>query len=72
MKAKWIVVIVDPYYPSVYHFDNEDEAKEAYETHAGSDFVTHLAEVKEQTISPDGMDLYEKNNRNIKALDVQW
>lgn len=68
----WIVVIVEPYYPTVKHYDNEEDARKQYERYKGSGFVTHLAEVKEKEVNHEYMSSYARKYEKPKDLDVEW
>jgi len=68
-KCMWIVVVVEPYYPSVFHFENEDEALKCFNKNKDNGKVTHLAEVKKCQFNHD---LYEFDEKNMESLDVEW
>ena len=65
----WIVVVVDHYYPSVFHFDNEDEAKESYEKERHMGFAVHLAKVEQSKFDKE---VYDFDENKPETLDVEW
>jgi len=67
----WIVVVVDNYYPSVFHFKDEEEARKSYEKERYMGHVVHLAEVKESKSNQDNIH-NEFDENNIETLDVEW
>lgn len=68
----WIVVIVYTHYPSVLHFENEVEARKAYEKYKGEGFAVHLAKVHEHSVDEEHMKEYGKKFKEISDLDVKW
>lgn len=65
----WIVVVAEPYYPSVFHFTNEDEARDCYNKNKENGKVTHFAEVVKSNFNHD---LYEFDEKDMESLDVDW
>lgn len=68
----WIVVVVEHYYPSVFHFDNKDEALTCYKKNKDSGrmgHAVHLAKVEESNYCKE---IYEFDENKIEALDVEW
>lgn len=65
----WIVVVVDNYYPSVFHFDNEEEARKSYEKERFMGHAVHLAEVKESKFDKE---VYEFDESKPETIDVEW
>lgn len=63
----WIVVIVDEFYPSVYHFKEQEEAKHFYGkvNNMKRGHVVHLAKVKESCVDKEELDERQK-------MDVEW
>jgi hypothetical protein len=65
----WLVVVVENYYPSVLHYDSEEEARESFERNKSEGYVTHIAKVSETYINPDEADgRASKDN----CWDVEW
>lgn len=71
MNNMWIVVVVDEHYPSVFHFKNEEDARESYEKERGMGFIVHLAEVKDSKIDHNNTS-YNFDEDNIESYDVEW
>lgn len=74
MKAHmWIVVILDTFYPSIYHFDDEAQATSFYHRMKDNGYghAVHLSEVKTVTVTDE-----EKERKfdegNVEALNVEW
>lgn len=65
----WAVIIIDTYYPSLYHFETEEEARKCFEKHK-EDFNVHLAKVEETMIHEDELSSIKKND--ILSYDVDW
>lgn len=65
----WIVVVLEHYYPSVFHFSNEKEAKECYERNKTCGFGAHLAWVQASHLDKT---VYEFDENKIDTLDVEW
>lgn len=68
----WVVVVVEEYYPSVLHFDDEVEAKKAYEKYKGNQSIVHIAEVKDTAFYEESMKDYGMDKDKIKTWDVEW
>lgn len=67
----WIVVVIETYYPSVLHFENEDLAKEAYEKHKNKKAVVHMAEVKSTTFNEELAET-DMKEKYLKTWNVEW
>jgi hypothetical protein len=65
----WIVVVVEHYYPSVFHFDNKEEAFACYQRQVRYGHAVHLAKT---VYSKYDKDIYEFDESNIESLDVEW
>lgn len=65
----WIVVVAEYYYPSVFHFDNEVEARKCYEKNKGAR-VVHIAKVEESDYCKE--DVSEEDIKDVERLDVEW
>lgn len=65
----WIVVVVEPYYPSIFHFNNEAEARVCYEKNKNDGKVTHLAVPIKSNYNEE---LYEFDVNDPETLDVEW
>lgn len=68
----WIVVVVEEHYPSVFHFDNEVEAKKAYEKYKDDRAIVHIAEVKDTSFNEESYDNSHKNKDDVKTWNVEW
>lgn len=69
----WIVVVVDSYYPSVFHFDDEVEAKKAYEKYKNHRIVTHFAKVEDYCFDEEiTEDFSNIKLDDVKTWDVDW
>lgn len=65
----WIVVVVQSHYPSVFHFDEEGEARESYDQSKEYGHVVHLAKVLDSDYCYDFKNI---DKEDIKTLDVDW
>lgn len=78
----YIVVVVESYYPSVFHFTSKEEAVECYEKNKEEfGHVVHLAKVETSHFNEDNLPVeYGKEdeqtveyfNKNVEKLDVEW
>lgn len=69
----WIVVVVDNFYPSVYHFDNKEDAIRSYNKERSMGHIIHLAEVKDSKVNEDNFSIdFDYGRNDIEALDVEW
>ncbi|MBX0320268.1 hypothetical protein [Shouchella clausii] len=72
----WIVVVVDQYYPSVFHFDNEEEAKTSYLKKRSMGYAVHLAKVTHTKLDIDEFERMinfdELDGTHVESLDVNW
>lgn len=76
MEPGWIVVTVDPYYPSVRHFKTEEEAWNAYhriielnKEHDAAPLV-HLSQVKDYHFHEETAQAQGK--KTLLEFDVEW
>lgn len=71
----WIVVAVNPFYPSVFHFNSRAEAVECYEHYKKEDTAVHLAKVQSSNFN-SGRELYPvttmDQSKGIDRLNVVW
>lgn len=65
----WIVVVADHYYPSVFHFDSEEEAIKSYKKERYMGFAVHLAKVEKSKFDKE---VFEFDVDNPETLDVEW
>lgn len=79
--SKYIVVICDTHYPSVFHFENIEEAEKCKENYKGEGAVIHLAKIegsdfyKEDWKIEHLIEKYETDNLEeipIKEFDIKW
>lgn len=63
----WLVVVLDDYYPSVIHYDNEKEAMESFEKNKSRGYATHIVKVLETYINKE-----DGRANEDSCLDVIW
>lgn len=75
--TKYLVVVVDTYYPSVLHFNSYEEAKIRFRELHDEGCTVHLSEIKD-TFHRDKYEdedvIYEvdKYEKEPSILDVRW
>lgn len=75
-KDLWIVVVGDTFYPSIFHFENEEEATEHFKRIKEEkyyDFI-HIAKVKDTLIDSEesGERREHLSSISLDEWDIDW
>ncbi|POI16642.1 hypothetical protein C2145_11190 [Bacillus velezensis] len=68
----WIVIVVAHYYPSVFHFDNEEEARKCYEKNKEELYTGHAIHFVEVKASKYYKEQGKFGLDKAETLDVRW
>lgn len=64
----WIVVVLDYYYPSVFHFEEELAALDLYNEYKEYGFLVHLARIESSTLNINK----QKNSEKEDVFNIKW